>query len=377
MNDNNLLNLVEKTDKTILDPFLEGSSSNLTISTDFQSVISDLSWLEKTEDGMLELDKIIRNPKKFIVQEEEVVPISKTKQITLESIKHLAVHTNLIQDYDEAEDSITPSHLLNIHKEESFDIYENRFINTLLQNLYMFLRKRKEAVDDGNEGAFSTLKRDVHFEGQTKINHENIKVTISLETKKHEDLIKTKTATMDINDRVERLMMILHDYMKSPFIAELANAEPVRSPIRKTNIILKNQSFLKALELWEMIEAYDFIVPEKIKEKKDIEPPQELKNDYDLTFYLNYMLLNSLNNEKHEAVDTFSTYYLNKLIEDYADKHNAMDRKKFASELKKQFANVFKKKDLRLKKIDLVFKNSITQYEKDYMEIIKLLKSSL
>ncbi len=373
MNDNNLLNLVEKTDKSLLDPFLEGSESTLTISTDLQSVKSDLSWLEKTEAGMLELDKIVRSPKKFIIQEEEVVPIAKTKQVTLESIKHLAVHTSLIQDYNEKEDSITPSHLLNIHKEESFDIYENRFINTLLQNLYLFLKKRSEAISNGNEGAFSTFKRDLHFEGLTVLNNENVKVSISLETKKHEELIKANTTSMNIYDRVDRLLMILYDYMKSPFILELANAEPVRSPIRKTNIILKNQSFLKALELWEMIESYDYVLPEKIKEKKDVEVSKNLKSNFDLTFYLNYMLLN-ISEKKDSSIDSnFSTYYLNKLIEDYAERHNAMDQKKFASMLKKQFASIYKKKDARNKKIKAIFNESISEYEKQYKELIKLL----
>ena len=61
----------------------------------------------------------------------------------------------------------------------------------------MFLKKRAEAISKGDEGASSTLKRDLHFEGLTRINDENIKVTVSLETKKHENLIKASTASMD------------------------------------------------------------------------------------------------------------------------------------------------------------------------------------
>lgn len=372
MHNNNLTGLIEKTDDAQLDQFLENNDSSLSINTDYESVMHDFSWLEKTEEGLEELDKIIRNPKKFIIQEEEVVPVEKAKKITLESIKHLATHTNLIQSYDEETDSITPSHLLMIHKEESFDIYENRFINTLIQNLVLFLRKRQDALGSSSGGSFSKLDRALHFEGETTINKETVKLSMSMVTKSYEELVKASPSSLSIPERVERINLILYDYMKTPFIKELVNAAPVRSPIRKTNIILKNQSFLKALDLWEMIETYDLVDKQEIKEKTQVEPTKELMENFDLTFYLNYALLNSLADKKTEETDTLSSYYLNKIIEDFVNKHNDIDEKDFEKLLKKQFEMSLKKKKLRYAQIKKIMLKSITKYQTKYQKMIGL-----
>ena len=369
---NELLKLAEKTDDTLLDPFLQNNDSSLSIKTDFESVKCDLSWLEKTEEGMQELDKIVRNPKKFIMQEEEVVPVEKAKKITLESIKHLATHTNLIQDYDEKTDSLTPSHILNIHKEESFDIYENRFINTLLQNLTLFLKKRKEALGNAN-GSFSNFERKLEFTGETTINKEKIKLSMSMETKSYEELMASSPSSLSIPDRIERLILILYDYMKSPFIRELANAEPVRSPIRKTNVILKNQSFKKALELWEMVETFDLVDKEEVKESNQVEPDKSLVEDFNLTFYLNYALLNSISGRKGPDDNSISSYYLNKIIDDFVNKHEKMTEKDFLNMIMNQFDLSYKKRKERLKQIKNLLTKTIKKYNSNYNKIIRLL----
>ena len=93
----------------------------------------DLTWIEAIEDAIIPLDNIIRNPRRFIVQEEEIVNIELARKISPESIRHLAQHTNMIAKVED--DSVTPNQILNIFKEESFETYENRFIYTLLINL--------------------------------------------------------------------------------------------------------------------------------------------------------------------------------------------------------------------------------------------------
>ena len=66
--------------------------------------------------------------------EEEVVKIEQAKKITVETIKHLSKNTNFIQTIDPVTGDVTPSKLLNVRKEESYDTYENRLIYTLVQN---------------------------------------------------------------------------------------------------------------------------------------------------------------------------------------------------------------------------------------------------
>ena len=98
----------------------------------------------------------MRVPRKFIVQEEEIVPIERARKITNESIRHLAQHTNMIAKVEG--DDVTPNQILNVFREESFEVYENRFVYTLMQNLIRFIDIRYNVLfkvsDDDNMVAY-------------------------------------------------------------------------------------------------------------------------------------------------------------------------------------------------------------------------------
>ena len=92
-----------------------------------ENVSRDFSWVPIVEETIPYLDTIIRNPKKFLQQEEDIVIVEKSKKISTETVRHLAQHTNFIQDVDD-EGMVKPSKVLNVEKEDSWDLYENRFI---------------------------------------------------------------------------------------------------------------------------------------------------------------------------------------------------------------------------------------------------------
>ena len=100
MNKEDLLNLISDTDEKAFEQFIGANDSKMVIDSSFKSVEYDYSWISKIEDTLVYLDNIIRNPKRFIMQEEEVVPVEKAKKISQETIKHLAQHTDLIQDVE-------------------------------------------------------------------------------------------------------------------------------------------------------------------------------------------------------------------------------------------------------------------------------------
>ena len=81
--------------------FLESINSTLNIDRDYVNQKFDYEWLDRIEETLPYLDNIIRNPKRFIINEEEVVKVELARRTTVESIIHLTQHTNLIQDYDE------------------------------------------------------------------------------------------------------------------------------------------------------------------------------------------------------------------------------------------------------------------------------------
>ena len=94
--------------------FCDNTRSNLLINTDIKRVDADFEWLELMEDTIKYLDNILRNPNRFIVNEEEIVKVELARRITVESIRHLSKHTNYIQDIDDHGDHVRGSPL-SIH----------------------------------------------------------------------------------------------------------------------------------------------------------------------------------------------------------------------------------------------------------------------
>ena len=133
-------------EKNSIKEFMEKTDSTLNVETERKRTTLDTEWIDMIENTIQYLDNIFRNPNRFIVNEEEVVKVEQAKKITIETIKHLSKNTNFIQTIDEETGDVTPSKLLNVRKEESYDTYENRLIYTLVQNTKMFIKKKKEEL---------------------------------------------------------------------------------------------------------------------------------------------------------------------------------------------------------------------------------------
>ena len=251
----------------------------------------DLTWVEAIEEAIIPLDNIIRNPRRFIVQEEEIVNIELARKISPESIRHLAQHTNMIAKVEE--DTVTPNRILNIFKEESFETYENRFIYTLLINLQYFISKRLKAIDESVDGNNVT---SILFKDTFKMGKENVKCTFEMTIdspgfKMDANLLDVDPEKLSKFQRIERIKKILYDFQNSPLIKALHGTNLVRPPIMRTNVLQKNPDFKKAKALWDFIETYreaGFNV--EVTETNEI-PGEEYLSDLYSTMILNYSLL--------------------------------------------------------------------------------------
>lgn len=249
---------------------LKAAKPVIKLATKHRTKSFDLDWVDIIESTLPHIDNIVRNPRKFIVIEEDIVDISLARAISTESVKHLAQHTNLISSVDK-DGMVTPNKILNTTKEESFEVYENRFIYTLLKNLSQFVNRRLEAI----KAAYindHVLQLDVDtsvFTGKTRVFY-NLELIASLpfnevETMQNEDLT--------VVERIAKMQRIINEFLGSPFAKQMVNSAPVRPPITRTNVILKNPDFKKALVLWQFIESYTktgFAVENDVK-KVDID----------------------------------------------------------------------------------------------------------
>lgn len=215
--------------------------------------VVDLDWVEAIESTLVYIDKAIREQRRFIEVTEEVVPIEKARNITTESVRHLAQHTNLIARVEGSD--VTPEKILNIQREESFAIYENRFLYTLLQKLAYFVGLRYKALSDAPNDSFS--KVNIHRDFQ--VFDEKIEYDLSFSIESHTNTkvdLNADVTTLSGYERVLRIRTVLGDFLSTPLMRELTGCELVRPPILHTNLMTKNPNFKKSLDLWNYIETY-------------------------------------------------------------------------------------------------------------------------
>ena len=281
----------------------------------------DDSWIDTIEETIVALDTIVRNPRKFIVIEEDIVDISLARSISVESVKHLSQHTNLISSVTK-DGMVIPSKILNTSKEESYEIYENRFIYTLLLKLRDFIDRR-----------FGLIKSALLQSGELEV---NITSEFAIDDHKvnfnfggaanfpFDSAVNRKSGILTNVERITRINSIISDFLGSAFAKEMRSCALVRPPIQRTNVILKDPNFKKALVLWQFIETsekLDFSV-ETVKETADM--PEALAEKYRSLVYLNTILLQSIASTR-EGDESFESQKKDPIVADEYTSKNIDD----------------------------------------------------
>lgn len=279
----------------------------------------DSSWLTEIEKALPHLDTVIRNPRNTIKEVEEIVPIAMSRKITVESIKHLGQHTDLIQDIDKKTGKITPSKILNIHKEETLDTYENRFVNTLIDRLYIFINIRYNKLVQTAEAqeAYSFNYDTVADSGDGR------KVNISFKIETVDSLVGGSKDT-DVWARLEKVKKAIEGYKGSVLCTTLGNAF-IRPPVMRTNAITKNVDLMACLTLWQFIESYDKAGYEvNVSDTAQRPDDSYIEDIYGLTA-MNYMLFRSYTHgaDKSEELKTIKSKTLAPKVVRHFDKQTS------------------------------------------------------
>lgn len=214
----------------------------------------DETWVTAIEDSLTALDELIRKPSHFIKETERILPIELTKAVSNRSIKHLAQHTDYISKVEG--DTVIPSKLLNVFRDETNQTYENKFVNTLLNRLFVFVRRRYDAAVEAGQDVKNT---SLDFSNEFSHGDQKGKVHLHVELEeppKDGEVEKNYIFTSDLWRRVERLNRICTDYMSSAFVNDMGKSY-INPPVMRTNAILKNKSLRQCLYLWEFIESYE------------------------------------------------------------------------------------------------------------------------
>lgn len=214
--------------------------------------VVDEEWISMIEDSLDAINTIIEKPRRFITTEEEVVPVSLAKKISADSVRHLSQNTQFLAPSDDG--GVHPTRILNVNTVETYDLYENRFIYHLIQRLLTFVDKRTDVIfwSTGNE-----IRNRFKMHSKIDDAYEEIEYNVEMTVKNRQSFAENDADNMDIFMRIDRVRRLVMALRGASFCQIMNGCSAVRSPIQRTNLIMKDPNYRKCYQLWQFMERYD------------------------------------------------------------------------------------------------------------------------
>lgn len=373
LNELQVLNLYNDASGKSVDEFIDNVKSSLNVKIDYDKTEFDDEWITIMEETVRYIDNILRNPNRFIVNEEDIVKVELARRVTVESIKHLSRNTNLIQDIDKKTGDVKPSKILNINKEESYNTYENRFVFSLIENMksYIALKEKSIAADYSSKD-----NKFMEYSATSKIGGEKVNISLSLDSKLDEDGSSSSESGggNNILERISKLKEKVTDLTGSEVYKTLKKLHValVTSPIKKTNVILKNTNFQYALKLWDYMQNHMTDNTKRVKDSKSEKIEGRVRNYADEAFLLNYLVLDTFSHEtkdkaeKREVSEKIVGTMLQKLMD-----LNGYSQDELKDIIEKQYTIIKYRNVVNDKEIHKKFKVAINKYM-NHVDSIKL-----
>ena len=238
----------------------------------------DERWLGVIEESLDALNRITEHPRRFVTSNEEVVPVALARKITADSVRHLSMNTQFIASSKDGE--IQPTKILNVTVEETYDLYENRFIYHLIQRLVTFIDKRTDVIfwSTGDETC-NTLQMHSKVDDA----YEQIEYKLEMKVKNTQSFAENDSDNMSVFMRIDRVRRMVMALRTSAFCDLMKGCARVRSPIQRTNTIMKDPDYRVCYRLWQFLESYDE-VGYSIEEQ---DTPLEFDEEYQIQLFSN------------------------------------------------------------------------------------------
>ena len=303
--------------------------------------VVDERWIGTIEEGIDAIYNIIDKPRRFVTTKEEVVPVALARKITADSVRHLSMNTQFIASDEDGE--IQPTRILNVSTEESYDLYENRFVYHLIQRLFTFVDKRTDVIfwSTGDETC-----NTMSMESKVDDAYEEISYKVEMTIKNRQSYAENDSDHMEVFKRIDRLRRMVRNLRSSSFCELMAGCAMVRSPIQRTNLMMKDPSYRTCYKLWQFIESYDE-VGYTIEEQ---DSALEFDEEYLLQMYTNLITNYTVFKSLLEADPRRMT--------ELAEEHREPVKPKFIKEIKEEIVEDRNIPDVEIRK---VFVEEVTQ----------------
>lgn len=234
---------------------LRGGENKVLHNVVSQSVMLDDGWILTIEGALHSIEQIVRNPRKFIAQNELILDVAKVRRTNSKTVTHLTTHSQYVQNIDK-DGEVTPKKLLTFEMDEDIAIYENRFICALVNRLIIFVERRFKDLE-GNMRDFE--QTNVCLESEFEYGTSKFRCNLNLQVEEPPENDESAKRNRDLFERVALIRRRLRVIQATEFMKQLSKAKPVRPPIQKTNLLTKNVDYNNCYKLWLYISSYTYL----------------------------------------------------------------------------------------------------------------------
>ena len=180
---------------------------------------------------------------------------------------------------------------MNVTTEESFDLYENRFVYHLIQRLFAFVDKRTDVIfwSTGDETCNTMC-----MESKIDDAYEEISYKVEMTVKNRQSFAENDNDNMDLFKRIDRVRRMSRTLRASSFCDIMNGCAKVRSPIQRTNLMMKDPDYRNCYKLWQFIESYDEVGYSIEEQDTALEFDEEYQTQMYINLITNYTIFKSL-----------------------------------------------------------------------------------
>lgn len=183
-----------------------------------------------------------------------------------------------------------------IDEQESFAVYENRVLLTLINKALMFVDDKYSKMKDVPNDSYNNITMNRHLE----LNQQKLEFSVNYVNENHEslaeDLDVEDIESLSDFDRIRRIRQGLNECLATPLMKEIAKEPQVRPPLTQTNLLKKNPNFKKAVELWSFLDTYKKQGFELVGEEYNGKMTDENKEDVYLAMEFQHFMMSITTN---------------------------------------------------------------------------------
>lgn len=227
---------------------------NLTVT--YYACTIEEDWILALEKALPFIEKAIKEDRQFIRNDQDVLPIEKVRKTSRQSIQDLSKRSDYItRKPDQRNPSdITPDKLMIIRKENDYAVYENKVLFTTVLYAKEFVESRLTVIKE----ATTKYEAKTHLKKTLDTGLRILELDLNLhEIRKNDAYAMERSQVQALVQRIEAIFSMLLAFMKMPLLAKLTQADMVKRPITKTNVLKMNLNFKNTLGLFDYLVDYN------------------------------------------------------------------------------------------------------------------------